>query len=89
MSNQMSVIRALVGDNAAWLDAKITEFWTTEDPDSERFEYVDNIRVGLVGNAESERMYEEAHSQGCCGAFDTEFAHPSGQVFKFGFNHGH
>lgn len=58
--------------------------------EAEEYDCVDNYRIAIVGDAESEAAYEEAQRQGCCGFVDVKLGpSPSGRSYLYGFNHGH
>lgn len=87
---QKEVVLGLVGaDLMAWFESQIREFWEGASDDDDYLN-ADNFRFALVGDAHSEGLYDDAVSDGCCGACDVMFPHPNGQhVFKYGFNYGH
>lgn len=57
--------------------------------DSEEYEYADSERICIVGDLESEKLYNEIAERGCCGSFDKKYEIPGGIKIKFGFNYGH
>lgn len=60
-----------------------------KEAESPYFEYVDNFRWCRVGNQQEELLYKRRLARGCCGFRDWEAIDPNGQIWKFGFNHGH
>ena len=53
------------------------------------FEYADNFRFALAGDATSVASYEETRSRGCCGFSDEVFFDDAGDTFLVGCNYGH
>jgi hypothetical protein len=51
-------------------------------------EYVDNYRVAIKGDKESENAYKESIKRGCCGRFDTT-TKIKGVEYRIGCNYGH
>lgn len=55
---------------------------------NEGLECVDNIRICVKGNAEGEKLYEEAFNSGCCGYIDKDYI-IGDKTYRIGCNHGH
>lgn len=63
--------------------------WETEnDPDGYEFEYQDNHRYAILGNAQQEADYDELERGGCCGSVNTEIKVVDVTIL-YGFNYGH
>ena len=70
----------------AWLKAEIAQVFKNPG----EYEYDDNHRLALVGNAVDEERYDEIAAGGCCGSAGFVFTHePTGKAFRYGFNYGH
>jgi hypothetical protein len=72
-------------DESAWLHLQIITVLESGD-----WEYMDNVRLALVGDSELEQHYERIRDDGCCGSCDHRFGpSPSGRFYMYGFNYGH
>ena len=59
------------------------------DPNGWTYEFADNHRFAIQGNAEQEQAYDEKQRCGCCGYCDVELPLPDGTTLLYGFNYGH
>lgn len=67
----------------------IEDWWEKNDPNGISFDYADNFRMAIAGNAEQVDAYETRRSSGCCGYVDDEIELPDGTTLLYGFNYGH
>ena len=67
----------------------IDRWWDEKDQNRDVYEYVDNVRIAVVGNCDEERAYDLAIDHGCCGYCDVILVGSDGVEFRFGFNYGH
>jgi hypothetical protein len=63
--------------------------WETANNDNNEYEYSDNRRYAVPGNAEQEAAYEQIKNDGCCGFCDVELQCSDGSTLWYGFNWGH
>lgn len=52
-------------------------------------ECADNFRWCRVGVKDEEDTFNRHAAEGCCGVYYWTVVDPDGQMWQFGFNHGH
>ena len=81
-------------DSMSWDDLThqqqeaVQDWWNQNDPNGTVFDFVDNYRYAIKGDAAQEAAYDDVRCQGCCGFHDTEIVVGS-ITLLYGFNYGH
>lgn len=74
-------------EEVSFIEQELEKFWIENDGE---FEFMDNYRLGRVGDAAEEAEYDEIARTGCCGSHDMVIGpSPGGHSYRYGFNHGH
>lgn len=67
----------------------VDQWFDQNDPESTKFENVDNTRYAFEDVPEQVEQYYDIAQSGCCGFLDTKITLPGGRILMFGFNYGH
>ena len=76
--------------------AAVAAWWNENGRDGYTYEYADNYRYAVKGDAGQESAYEALRGAGCCGFVDVELevkcddeSENLNHVLLYGFNYGH